>query len=414
MKLLYLAHRVPYPPDKGERVRAFQEIQALSDRFDVTVAAVARDDREVQAAGQLRKHCKDVIVSRGHRRSVWRAAGANLLRGRSLTEAYFYDRSFHRRLEAEAQCARFDVVMAYCSSMLQYARDLPCGARVMDLVDGDSLKWADYAQRSSGPRRWVYRREANAVGRLEREAIAACEGVVVSSSAEASALGLEGRVLVAGNGVDLEYFEFAPPARSESPSLVFTGSMDYYPNVQAVCWFAREVWPRLHQKVRDLSFKIVGRDPTAAVQALTKVPGIVVTGSVSDVRPYLREAAVAVVPLQIARGVQNKVLEAMAMGRAVVASSQALGGLDRVGHSVRRADNVDQWLQAITQLLCDESLRAKMGSLARKCVQHRYNWPAQMAPLVELCVRLAQSSGGYTRRHCLTDSVNNPTTLRAG
>jgi sugar transferase (PEP-CTERM/EpsH1 system associated) len=195
-----------------------------------------------------------------------------------------------------------------------------------------------------------------------------------------------------GNGVDTDYFAPVPQpaAESGSPSLVFTGTMDYRPNVEGACWFVREVWPRLKQAVPDLRFSIVGRDPAAAVRKLAEVSGITVTGSVPDVRPYLAGATVAVAPLQIARGIQNKVLEAMAMGRAVVGSPDAIEGLDVVvGQDVLMAKTVEQWCQVVSQVLSDGRLRQDLAISARARVLKDYAWEARMAPLVSLCEELS-------------------------
>jgi sugar transferase (PEP-CTERM/EpsH1 system associated) len=229
------------------------------------------------------------------------------------------------------------------------------------------------------------------VAALERTALSRCEAVLVVSEAEAKALGpATDQLLVVGNGVDTEYF--APPGTRPDgpPSLIFTGTMDYRPNVDGVSWFVREVWPALRQAAADLSFTIVGRDPAPEVRRLAEVPGVVVTGTVRDVRPYLAAAGAVVVPLRIARGVQNKVLEAMAMGCAVVASGPALQGLDvRVGTEVLRADSPGEWQAAVLGLLADEARRRALGRAARQGAVSRYNWTNRMAPLVAVCTQLA-------------------------
>jgi glycosyltransferase involved in cell wall biosynthesis len=194
-----------------------------------------------------------------------------------------------------------------------------------------------------------------------------------------------------GNGVDSEYFYPAKPVATTAPKLVFTGTMSYRPNADGVCDFVRDVWPGLLKRRPEMKLTIVGRDPTPAVEALAEVPGVTVTGSVPDVRPYLAEAAAAVVPLKIARGIQNKVLEAMSMGRAVVASGPALEGLDVVaGEEVLRADEPVEWLEAINRLLDDAEFRGSLERRARAAVVKRYDWDVKMAPLVETCEVLAK------------------------
>jgi glycosyltransferase involved in cell wall biosynthesis len=173
---------------------------------------------------------------------------------------------------------------------------------------------------------------------------------------------------------------------------VFTGTMDYRPNIDGVCWFVREVWPALRQGMPDLTFTIVGRDPARAVRELAQVPGVKVTGSVPDVRPYLAAATLAVVPLRIARGIQNKILEAMSMGKAVVASPAALEGLEvEVGREALQADTPQEWRQRILEMLRDEARRRAIEQAARGRVLAAYDWSARMAPLVRLCEELAQT-----------------------
>jgi len=265
----------------------------------------------------------------------------------------------------------------------------------MDLVDVDSAKWAQYAQRAAFSTNLLYGREARVVGRLEREALRRCDAVVLVSRTECDLLAPgDERVVPVGNGVDTSYFT-VPRRRTEGPAtLVFTGTMDYRPNVEGVCWFAERVWPRLRQQVSELRFIIVGRDPTPAVRRLAERPGIEVTGTVPDVRPYLAEATVAVCPLRIARGVQNKVLEAMASALPVVATHEALVGLDvQPGREVLEANSPEQWLDALVGLIGDERTRQQIGRQARRCVEQRYTWEAQLAPLVSLCEELARPDG---------------------
>jgi sugar transferase (PEP-CTERM/EpsH1 system associated) len=198
--------------------------------------------------------------------------------------------------------------------------------------------------------------------------------------------------LAAANGVDARYFDPAAVAAGQTPGLavVFTGTMSYRPNADAVCWFAREVLPAVRRTVPEARFVIVGRQPSPAVRRLAGAPGVAVTGAVPDVRPYLAGAALAVCPLRLARGVQNKVLEAMAMGRAVVASPAALEGLDaEPGRHVLAADGAAAWRQTVKALLGDPDRRGAIGRAAREHIVRNYTWEARLGPLVELCRELA-------------------------
>jgi sugar transferase (PEP-CTERM/EpsH1 system associated) len=393
-RLLFIAHRVPYPPDKGERVRAFHEIRALAEPFRVTLAALTHSPDDRRAARGLEPWCERVVTgSAGGPLGLARGALA-LVRGGCVTEGYFRSPRLARRLQDVGDGRPFDVVLAYCSAALPYALAVPTNGRVADLVDIDSAKWAAYAEAARWPTSWLYRREARGVQRLEQQALCHCDAVVLVSRAEAQALGAESdKVLAVGNGVDTDYFRPQDRPAEASPALVFTGTMDYRPNVEGVCWFAEAIWPALARERPDLRFVIVGRDPTPAVRRLAARPGIEVTGAVPDVRPYLARATLAVAPLLTARGIQNKVLEAMAMGRAVVASPAALEGLDvETGAEVVEAQPPDEWQREILDLLENDARRQAIERAARSRIENRFRWERQMKPLVDCCLALSGAS----------------------
>lgn len=393
-RLLYIAHRVPYPPDKGERVRAFHQIRALSQHYDITLAALAHSRSDVNSAPALRRWVGKILLARTNRSLGLTKGALSLLGGGAVTRGYFRSRPLRRAVH-EACRDPFDLAIAYSSSTLPFLLAADAGARVMDLVDVDSAKWASYGDSSHWPKSWLCRMEARGVRALEREALQRCDAVLLVSEAEARALSAKSdKVLPVGNGVDTQYFSPLQDSRSSCPCLVFTGQMDYRPNVEGVCSFVREVWPSLKRSVPELTFTIVGRNPTRAVKRLKRYPGIKVTGMVPDVRPYLAEATAAIAPLKTARGIQNKVLEAMAMGRAVVASGPALEGLDVTpGDDVLQADTPDEWVDTITTLLSDEALRHKVERVARRRIETDYHWDTRLAPLISLCERLTEPAG---------------------
>jgi polysaccharide biosynthesis protein PslH len=265
---------------------------------------------------------------------------------------------------------------------------------VMDLVDVDSVKWSSYADSSPWPAAALYRAEARGVRRLERRAVECCDAVVLVSQAEIEAMPISAdNLLAVGNGVDTDYFHpsQSPTAQPSPQSLVFTGQMDYRPNVEGVCWFVREVWALLRRDFPELRFCIVGREPAPAVRRLAQTPGVVVTGAVPDVRPHLWSAAVAVCPLKIAPGIQNKILEAMACGVAVVASPPAAEGLgDEVRAHLHVAQSPQEWAKAVGLLLSDGQRRAAAGSSGRRWVELRHTWSAQLAPMITLTKNLCE------------------------
>ncbi len=392
-RLLFITHRLPYPPDKGERVRAFHELQALAQHFEITLASLAHEASDLESAQMLHRWCSQVLLAG---RSAWAGrfgAGLSLLTGRAASEGYFASRLLARGIARSGKDQPFDIVLGYCSSMLPYVLRAPACQRLIDLVDVDSAKWAAYAKQSSGLRKWLYGREARLVARLERRSVRECQAVFLVSQNETGAMGVRSERLVAlPNGVDAEFFTPQSPTDPPGAEIVFTGSMDYRPNAEAVCWFARSVLPAVRKRVGGASFWIVGRNPTRAVQRLAEEdPAVHVTGAVPDVRPFLARAQIAVAPLHIARGIQNKVLEAMAMGKPVIVSPQAAEGIEAAADvELLLARTAQEWEDQVVLLLGSPGRRAELGALARLCVRERYSWPARMAPLVDLCLRLAE------------------------
>lgn len=399
-RLLYVAHRVPYPPDKGERVRAFHEIKALSKDFQITLAALTHSHADIRAAEPLRQWCRNIILAPAGGTPGRIRAGLSLLKGQSATEGYFHSPALDKKIADSAGREPFDLAFAYCTSVLGTCLKVPARAHVIDFVDADSAKWQAYAQDSPWPKSWLYHAEARAVRKLEQLAIQRCQAVFITSQAEMEILDSQSpHIHAVGHGVDTDYFApdaNLPAPNTDEPSLVFTGQMDYRPNVDAVCWFVREVWPQLKRQAPNLTFQIVGRNPTSQVQRLTEIPGVVVTGAVPDVRPYLSAAAAAIVPLRIARGVQNKVLEAMAMARPVIASTGALSGLDVLpGREALRADSPQEWIEHILALTGPSGASpgmSQLAELARQCVLAKYNRDACLKPMVDICRELADSA----------------------
>jgi len=284
----------------------------------------------------------------------------------------------------------FQAAVVSASSMLPYLRlkalaDVP---KVVDLVDVDSLKWLDFAAASGGLRRWVYRLEATRLRKLERGLPGWTWAVSLVSRPEADVFESHaGRktVTVATNGVDLEYF--TPAGGPTKQACAFVGAMDYLPNVDAAVWFAREVWPAVRARFPAAEFWIIGRKPAAAVKALAALPGVKLIGQVPDVRPHLASAAVAVVPLRLARGIQNKVLEALAMGKPLIAAPPALAALcAEPGRHLLAATTPVEWVEAIGGLFADPHRCRELGAAGRRFVEEHHHWENCLEPLLEKIV----------------------------
>jgi sugar transferase (PEP-CTERM/EpsH1 system associated) len=394
-ELLFLAHRIPYPPDRGDKIRSWNVLKHLATLGTVHLACFADDERDAAHLAALREALGGRL-GEAHvevRRNGKFAAAAEAFRaGKPLSLTLFDSsplRSFAERILARPEIG---AVYAFSGQMAQF---VPEGARqlfVMDFVDMDSAKFGDYA--GKGPIRWVHRREAEKLLAFERRTAARADVSLFVSEAEralfASRTGLDkANIRALSNGIDLDFYDpranFPRLDGSYSPMTLFTGQMDYRPNVEAVSAFADQCLPLLLEQHPDLCFAIVGRNPTRAVERLAERPGVIVTGAVPDVRTWLAAADVVVAPLQIARGIQNKVLEAMAMARPVVASPGAFQGIDaRAGEHLLVADRAGEQAGAILGLLGDPAAAQRLGDAARGRMEERYRWEARLEPLREI------------------------------
>jgi len=258
---------------------------------------------------------------------------------------------------------------------------------VVDLMDVDSQKWLDYAAARRGPKAWLYRLEAARLARLEKELAAGAGALTLVSEAEARLFRRScpgAPVHAVKNGVDLDYF--APPALAEEEATcVFVGALDYFPNIDAAVWFCREAWPEVRRARPEARLRLVGRRPDPEVLALGGLPGVEVVGQVPDVRPHVARAALSVVPLRIARGIQNKVLESLAMSKATVVSPQALAGVGaRPGEDVAVADGPAEWAAAVLGLFGDPARRRRLGASGRAFVEEHHHWERCLRPFAGL------------------------------
>lgn len=378
--LLFLAHRVPFPPDRGDKIRSFHILRYLAKRMPVHLVAFADDEGDFDppvSFTDMLASC--TIVPR--EKSQPRAAVEALASGKPVSLTAFADRRFAAAVAAVRATHAIGTSFVFSGQMAQYLS--PGEPAVMDFVDVDSAKFAGYADDARGPMRWMMRREARLLRAFERDVAARVAASLFVSDAEAAlfrAGGARGRVLAVENGIDSATFDpvTVRPVETAGPIVLFTGQMDYRPNIDAVTWFARDILPILRRR-HPVRFAIVGRAPTAVVQALES-DDVIVTGAVDDVRGWLAAADVCVAPLKLARGIQNKVLEAMAMARPVVASAAAAEGIDHAG-TIHVADDARAFADRIADLLDDPAAAAALGTAARARVIARYGWDARLAPL---------------------------------
>jgi sugar transferase (PEP-CTERM/EpsH1 system associated) len=386
-RVLYLTHRVPYPPDKGDRIRTFHLLRQMATRGRVWLGCLADEPVTPDTRAALDGLCERVAAVPVGRRARWLRAVRSAVAGGSLSEGLFASKELTRVLCGWTAEVQFDVVVASSSALVPYLRDraLAGTPAVVDLIDVDSQKWLDFAAATRPPKKWIYQLEAARVRKLEKSLAGRVRAVSVVSRAEADvydAFTHVGAATVATSGVDLDYF--APVGCEEQQALTFVGALDYWPNEDAAVWFARAVWPLIRTKFPAAEFRIVGRNPTPAVRALTAIAGVNLVGPVPDVRPFVASAAVVVVPLRLARGVQNKVLEAMAMAKAVVAAPTSLAALGTVpGVHLLSASTPREWIELVCGLLADSSKRQQLGANARQYVEHHHHWERCLQPLLD-------------------------------
>jgi sugar transferase (PEP-CTERM/EpsH1 system associated) len=390
--LLFLVHRLPYPPNKGDKIRSFHLLRYLAKRHRVHLATFVDAPEDWAHVDSIREYCEELCVRPLRPNIAKMRSIAGLLRTEALTLPYYRDEKMKRWVAQLLERRSVESVIAFSSSMAQYLpQDRINAVRcVMDFVDVDSDKWRQYSQNVKWPLSWLYEREAERLQAYEREIARSWDVSVFVTEEEAAtfrAIAPEAapRVHSLENGVDVDYFSCDPKRESpfdpEVPTLVFTGAMDYRANVDAVTWFARVVWPEVRRQRPDSAFWIVGARPTGAVRSLAGQPGIEVAGAVPDVRPYLQHARAAVAPLRIARGVQNKVLEALSMEQRVVMTTAAADGIPvSEERFVAVSDNPGDFAASCVGYLTgppSDELRQEI----RQWVVARYQWANKLAKL---------------------------------
>jgi sugar transferase (PEP-CTERM/EpsH1 system associated) len=390
-ELLFIAHRIPYPPNKGDKIRSFNILRHLARSWRIHLGAFVDDPDDMRYREKLEALCESTCLLPLSPRLARVRSLSGLLRNTALSVPYFRDRRMCDWINERLASRNLRRVFVYSSPMAQYVTDsassrVPC---VVDFVDVDSDKWHQYAQRKQWPLSWLYRREAEYLLRFERDVALSADASLFVSADEAALFRqlvpeAAERVSNLDNGVDHAFFtpasDYEDPYDGSRAVIVFTGAMDYWANIDAVTWFSREVFPAIRESENTARFVIVGARPSDEVRSLASIPGVSVTGAVKDIRPYLSHARVAVAPMRVARGVQNKVLEAMAMARPVVASRLALEGIETAGHAgLCMADSAADFATATLGYL--GSGRGDVFGDSRQWVRSRYDWDINLGKL---------------------------------
>jgi sugar transferase (PEP-CTERM/EpsH1 system associated) len=392
-ELLFLAHRIPYPPQKGDKIRSWHILSHLSQRYAVHLACFVDNPDDWQHVDHLRTVCGECYFAELKPSLAKLRCLTGLVTGEALTLPFYRDAGLRAWVQDLVGRRKVEGCYVFSSAMAQFV----CGdafdslRRVIDFVDVDSEKWRQYAARKPWPASWLYRREGQRLLQYDRAIAAAFDVNILVSTAEAELFktlspGTAQKTFGIRNGVDSDYFSpdrhYENPYPSGDSPLVLTGAMDYWPNAEAAVWFAKEVLPSVRQSVPAAAFYIVGSDPLPEVRQLERLPGVTVTGRVPDIRSYLAHASIAVAPLRVGRGVQNKVLEAMAMALPVVATPDATEGLDVSGETLVAGD-ARAFTDRIVSLLRSAD-RKEIGSRARAKVVSNCGWATSLGRLTSL------------------------------
>jgi polysaccharide biosynthesis protein PslH len=401
MNILFLSHRIPYPPNKGDKIRSFHELAFLSREHNVFLATLLDSDSDVTYLPHLRGHyCKEVYAVRSKRYS---ALINGLLSGQSFSVSHFYNRHLQQFVDDTLESKQIDAILCYCSSMAEYIFNTPYFKEhrlgnvklLMDFVDLDSDKWHQYTRYSKYPSKYLYELESKRLARYEIKINQTFQHSIFVSDREVAALKRllpePKSVHVIPNGVDTDYFrpyDYSLDHWQQQdfrPILLFTGYMDYFANEDAVTWFCESILPLVKLQFRDVQLYIVGNRPTKRVRNLACTDGVHVTGYVDDIRHYYWMADVCVMPLRIARGLQNKVLEAMATGNSIVSTSNASDGIIcQDNEDIVIADDAKLFAAQVVDLLGNESRRKILGLNARANICKNYRWNTNLHALDQL------------------------------
>ncbi|HTJ89164.1 MAG TPA: TIGR03087 family PEP-CTERM/XrtA system glycosyltransferase [Acidocella sp.] len=386
-----LCHRIPFPPDKGDKIRAFHILKHLQRNFNVHLGCFYDDPSDESRIPTLRREVASLNCLPIRPALMKLRALSRVRPGKSLSVSYYQSKDMDRWIQSVAKHTDIAQVFVFSSTMAPYAELLPKVPKLLDMVDVDSEKFSSYSKSSKFPFNLVWSREGRTLLNFERSLIGKFDRTIFASQAEKLRFDALAPESVANtdwvtNGVDTAYFSpelgFTSPFDSR-PAIVFTGTMDYRPNIEAVLWFSKHVLPALGRHKKGPVFYIVGANPSPEVRELAAQNNIVVTGKVTDVRPYLAHASVSVAPLRIGRGIQNKVLEAMAMARPVVVSTEALTGIDATpGYDLIVADNAPDMVKAISDVL--DLKHGQLGRNARRTIYEIYSWPAALSRLDDM------------------------------
>lgn len=393
MNILFISHRIPYPPNKGDKIRSFHEIKYLSRDHNLSLAFLVDDEKDLVHIDELRNYCSSMDYDRIS--PLWQKIKTvpYVMTGKPLSVPYFYSQRLQDAIDRRLREHDIDAIICFSAPMAEYVfrskviritNNKP--SHIMDFVDVDSDKWRMYAGFSRFPLSGIYRREWRRLAEYERKIGRTFDWSVFVSEKEVElyrTLCPGARPVVIPNGVDAAFFNINKQDDGDEqrvPHILFMGAMDYFPNEDAVLYFSREVWPLVKKEMPQAKFYVIGRNPSKKVTKLShKDKNIIVTGFVSDVRNYLKVADVFVAPLRVARGVQNKVLEAMAAGVPVVATPEAVQGLKTYDGCIKVEAHAERFAESILKMIKVPLERHTMSTNSRRYIEENYNWERNLS-----------------------------------
>jgi sugar transferase (PEP-CTERM/EpsH1 system associated) len=407
LNVLYIAHRIPYPPNKGDKIRSFNEIRRLSERHNLYLAFLVDEPGDLEHLGELRKYCvgMDYEVIRPLRQKL--KSLPYLFTGLPLSVPYFYSKRLQAAIDRRIEASSIEAVVTFSSPMAEYIYKssvlASAGRRVrlvMDFVDVDSDKWRMYAEKSAFPASVIWRREWKTLMDYEKRIGGTFDVSVFVSEKEAELFRSfcpEANIEAIANGVDAASYAAVRRARMQQPHealksngaeaangpiVLFMGAMDYFPNEDAILYFHKGIWPRIKAAVPGVSFYVVGSNPSKRLRALSQEdPSVLVTGYVPDTRPYLEKTDVFVAPLRIARGVQNKVLEAMASGVPVVARPEAVQGLKGYEGCIEVRGDEEGFASSVIDLIKRPERRRELAASSERFITLNHSWERNLGRL---------------------------------
>jgi len=390
--LLFLAHRIPYPPNKGDKIRSYHFLKGLAENYNIHLAAFIDDQEDWGYVDKVKLLTADSFFGNINPSLAKLKSLSGLMSNKALTLPYYYSSQMQVWVDKTILENKIEKIFIFSSAMAQYVQKHQNLDIVIDFVDVDSDKWLQYSKKAKWPMSWVYRREAKRLLEFDSKIAQLAKMNIFVSQEESLLFGslIDNKlntISFVNNGVNTDYFDVNEqdenPYLDKKNIIVFTGAMDYWANVDAVTWFVKEVFPMIKEQCMDDQFYIVGSKPTKEVVSLANNEDVFVTGRVEDIRPYLSFSNVVVAPLLIARGIQNKVLEAMSMGKRIVATPQAIEGIKISNQAVSIEEKVETFSQQVLSYL-NESETSHYVNENRQFVEKNFSWDASLKRLTQM------------------------------